>query len=208
MDKRILCFGDSNTWGYTAVTGERHPEGVRWTSLLKEKLGCTVIEEGLNGRTSAFPDRLLPYGTGTDYIQACVASQAPLDLLIIMLGTNDMKYYVCNCADASAKGVMMVGNLAKAILPELKILIISPAPIGRFRPELGAMMQLNIDSIENSWKLADRLKEQAELNGFYFMDAAEYAEVSKEDAVHLDAENHAKLADAVAKKVKEIFAEN
>jgi len=207
MNKRILCFGDSNTWGYTAVTGARHPEGVRWTSLLKEKLGCTVIEEGLNGRTSAFPDRLLPFATGTDYIQACVASQAPLDLLIIMLGTNDMKYYVCNCPDASAKGVMMVANMAKALLPDLPVLIVSPAPIGRFRPDLGPMMQLTMDSIENSWKLAERLKEQAELNGFYFMDAAEYAEVSKEDAVHLDPENHAKLAEAIANKVKEIFGE-
>lgn len=205
MDKRILCFGDSNTWGFTAVTGERHPEGVRWTSRLQKILGCTVIEEGLNGRTSAFPDRILPHGTGTDYIQACVASHDPLDLLIIMLGTNDMKYYVCNCADASAKGVMMVANMARAILPDLPILIVSPAPIGRFRPELGPMMQLNHDSIENSWKLAERLKEQAELNGFYFMDAAQYAEASKADAVHLDAENHAKLADAVANKVKEIF---
>ena len=207
MNKRILCFGDSNTWGYTAITGERYPEGVRWTSLLKEKLGCTIIEEGLNGRTSIFPDRLLPFATGSDYIQACVASQAPLDLLIVMLGTNDMKYYVCNCPDASAKGVMMVANMAKAILPDLPVLVVSPAPIGRFRPELGPMMQLTMDSIENSWKLAERMKEQAELNGFYFMDAAEYAEVSKEDAVHLDPENHAKLAEAIANKVKEIFGE-
>lgn len=54
MKKRILCFGDSNTWGFTPITGERYPEGVRWTSLLGEYTGAQIIEEGLNGRTMHF----------------------------------------------------------------------------------------------------------------------------------------------------------
>lgn len=58
MKKRILCFGDSNTWGFTPITGERYPEGVRWTSLLGEYTGAQIIEEGLNGRTSIFDDPL------------------------------------------------------------------------------------------------------------------------------------------------------
>ena len=56
--KRILCFGDSNTWGYVPATGKRYPVGVRWTSLLQEKLGdgYEIIEEGLNSRTTDIDD--------------------------------------------------------------------------------------------------------------------------------------------------------
>lgn len=205
MNKKILCFGDSNTWGFTPITGERYPKGVRWTSLLGEMTGAEIIEEGLNGRTSAFDDPILPYAKGIDYIEACVASHAPFDLLIVMLGTNDMKKYVCNCVDASAKAVAMICNKAKAVAPDIKILMVSPIVIGKWRPELGEMLQLNMDSIENSYRFSEFFAQQAKLNGFYFLDAAKYAQPSREDAVHMSPENHKKLAEAMAQKVKEIF---
>lgn len=208
--KRIICFGDSLTWGYIPAVGERYPEGVRWTSLLAEYTGCTVIEEGLSGRTSVFKDPLLPFGTGSDYIQACVMSHSPADLLIIMLGTNDMKTYVCNCAEASARGVATVACMALEVAPELKVLIVSPPPIGRhitqLDPSLGMMSELNQDSVDNSWKIAECLRMQAELYGFYFMDAGDYTRASAEDAVHLDKNGSRALARAIAGKVDEIFA--
>ena len=206
MNKRILCFGDSNTWGYTPITGERYPKGVRWTSLLGEYTGAEIIEEGLNGRTSAFEDPLLPHAKGIDYIDACVASALPCDLLVVMLGTNDMKKYVCNCVDASAKAVAMICNRAKLIAPDLKVLMVSPIVIGNWRPQLGEMLQLDMQSIENSYRFHEFFKQQAELNGFYYLDAAQFAEPSKEDAVHMTPENHQKLARAIADKVEEIFS--
>lgn len=206
MKKRILCFGDSNTWGFTPITGERYPEGVRWTSLLAEYTGAEIIEEGLSGRTSAFDDPLLPYAKGIDYIDACVASALPCDLLIVMLGTNDMKKYVCNCVDASAKAVAMICNKAKQLAPDMKILMVSPIVIGKWRLEMGEMIQLDAQSIENSYRFGEFFKQQADLNGFYFLDAAKYAEPSREDAVHMTPENHKKLAIAIADKVKEIFS--
>ena len=188
MKKRILCFGDSNTWGFTPITGERYPEGVRWTSLLGEYTGAQIIEEGLNGRTSIFDDPLLLYAKGIDYIEACVVSQSPFDLLIVMLGTNDMKTYVANCADAAAKGAAMICNKAKR------------------RPELGEMLQLDEKSIENTYNFSRFYEEQARLNGFYFLDASKYAVPSQEDAVHMTPEEHKKLARAMADKVNEIFS--
>ena len=206
MKKRILCFGDSNTWGFTPITGERYPEGVRWTSLLGEYTGAQILEEGLNGRTSIFEDPLIPYAKGIDYIEACAASQYPFDLLIVMLGTNDMKTYVSNCADAAAKGAAMICNKATQVAPGIDVLLVSPIVIGKWRPEIGEMLQLDMKSIENTYNFARFYEEQARLNGFYFLDAAKYAEPSKEDAVHMSPQEHEKLARAIANKVNEIFS--
>lgn len=206
--KRILCFGDSNTWGFTPITGERYGEDVRWTGRLAKNPEYVIIEEGLNGRTSAYPDYIAPWRTGTDYIEACVASHEPLDLLIVMLGTNDMKKYVCNCADASAKGVARLIRMGLNVAEKpFKVLMIAPPVISRKRLELEPpMLQLNMESLENSEKFAGLFKEQAELNGWYFLDAASIVTPSDKDAVHLEPEGHAALAAAIEEKLKEIFA--
>ena len=89
----ILCFGDSNTWGYVPVEKRRYTEAERWTGLMAAALGNEfhVIEEGLNGRTTAFTDYLEPYRNGLDNVAPCILSHAPLDFIIVMLGTNDTK---------------------------------------------------------------------------------------------------------------------
>lgn len=210
MNKKIICFGDSNTWGYIPGTGKRYEPDVRWPGKLAFLTGDTVIEEGLNGRTSEFPDSALPWATGTDYIEACVCSHEPFDLLIIMLGTNDMKTYVCNCADASAKGIAKVAAMARNALgqQDLKVLIVSPIEISERCLEIEEIkLQFNAVSVSNSKKLKKDLQEQAALNHCYFLNAAEYAKVSEVDAIHLDLVGHAMLAEAIAVKVREILGE-
>lgn len=93
MKKHIVCFGDSNTHGYCAETGGRFSEKERWTCLLQELLGTEylVLEEGLSGRTCCFPDPLYEGLNGLDSIYPCLMSHEPVDLLVIMLGTNDTK---------------------------------------------------------------------------------------------------------------------
>ena len=93
MKKHIVCFGDSNTHGYCAETNGRFDETKRWTGLLQKKLGeeYLICEEGLNGRTSSFQDPLSEGLAGLDYILPCLLSHEPVDLLILMLGTNDTK---------------------------------------------------------------------------------------------------------------------
>lgn len=209
MKKTIICFGDSNTYGYSPLTGGRYDSSTRWAGKLAEITGYNIIEEGMNGRTSVFPDPLLPWGTGASYIEACVCSHSPIDLLIIMLGTNDMKTYVCNCPDASAKGVVNLARMARNACgnPDLKVLLIAPPHIRDHASEIEAiMLQLNLDSIRNSQRLASYLSEQAALNNCYFLDAEEYVQTSDEDAVHMTPEGHARLAEAIADKLKEIFS--
>ena len=89
----ILCFGDSNTWGYNPATRERFPRDVRWTGVLQAALGKDfhVIEEGLNGRTTVWEDPVEGDKVGKRHLAPCLESQAPLDLVVLMLGTNDTK---------------------------------------------------------------------------------------------------------------------
>ena len=93
MKKRILCFGDSNTWGAVPAEGTRHPDDVRWTGILAAELGneYQVIEEGYNGRTTVHDDPVENRLSGIAYFETCLDSQSPLDLIILMLGTNDLK---------------------------------------------------------------------------------------------------------------------
>ena len=91
--KHIICFGDSNTHGYCAETDGRFDENTRWTCLLQAKLGdeYLILEEGLGGRTTCFDDPTHEGLRGLDYISPCLQTHEPVDLLIIMLGTNDTK---------------------------------------------------------------------------------------------------------------------
>ena len=94
--KQILCFGDSNTWGYNGENGERFPWGVRWTGLLQEKFAenrteVRIIEEGLVGRTTVFEDPLRDGRKGTALFPTILETHAPVDAIVLMLGTNDCK---------------------------------------------------------------------------------------------------------------------
>ncbi|MBQ9959278.1 MAG: acylhydrolase, partial [Oscillospiraceae bacterium] len=93
MEKRILCYGDSNTWGYIGGVGERFGRDVRWTGRLQTLLGSdyTVIEEGLNSRTTVWDDPVEMHKNGYTYLMPCLQTHRPLDLVIIMLGTNDLE---------------------------------------------------------------------------------------------------------------------
>ena len=91
--KTILCYGDSNTYGYDPETGFRYPYEDRWTTILQKRLGdeALVIPEGLNGRTTCFEDEIRPGRNGFAYLEPCLHSHGPIDLVVLMLGTNDLK---------------------------------------------------------------------------------------------------------------------
>ena len=91
--KTILCYGDSNTWGYDPVSADRHPYERRWTTVLQRVLGedYLVIPEGLNGRTTVWDDPIELHKSGSTYLPPCLESHKPVDLVVIMLGTNDLK---------------------------------------------------------------------------------------------------------------------
>src|SRR5690349_23703244 len=107
--KTILCYGDSLTWGYDAASFGRHALEDRWPSVLKAVLDdddIEVIAEGLNGRTTAFDDWLAGADrNGARLLPSILTTHAPLDLVIIMLGANDMKPFICGHAIGAKQGM-------------------------------------------------------------------------------------------------------
>ena len=135
MKKTILCFGDSNTHGYNSSNNGRFTEDERWTCLLSKYLGenYSIKEEGLSGRTTVFPDPLFEGLDGLSYISPCLMTHEPVDLLIIMLGTNDTKERFGATASNIAKGLERLTKKAisttEAWRDKPNILLIAPLPI-------------------------------------------------------------------------------
>lgn len=209
MKKRIVCFGDSNTWGFNVENMNRFDDSVRWTGVLAQQLGSdyTVIEEGLSGRTTVFDDPLGEGLSGIDYLVPCLLSHSPLDLLIIMLGTNDCKQRFSATAQNIARGMERL--VRKALQTDAwqhlpKVLIIAPAAIdkaceshGLFRDEMGICS-------EKSFQLAAEYQLIAQQLGCEFLDAGMVVKMNTVDYMHLDQENHYKLALAIAEKVLQL----
>ena len=212
MKKRILCFGDSNTWGYM-VTGGRFPEEVRWPMRLQALLGddYTVIEEGFNGRTTVFEDPVEGgHKSGLTYLPPCVMSHSPLDLVIIMLGTNDLKkrfgmtgFTIGGGITQLVKAARTYSMNAEGVPP--KIMILCPPPVGENIMETRHAPIFGEDSVSVSRDLPYELGRVAKLMRCEFMEAGPYCEISKADAVHMTREDHLRLAQAVCDKVKSII---
>ncbi len=206
--KRVLCFGDSNTWGYNAQTWDRFPADVRWTGVMHASLGpgYEVIEEGLNGRTTVWNDPIEGYKNGYDYLIPCIETHKPLDLVIVMLGTNDLKQRFSVPAEDIAKGAAVlvravqrsetgIGGAAPAVL------LAAPAPV----EEIGRFAEMFQGAAAKSRKLSAHFKAIAQELGCPLLDAGEIVVSSPVDGIHLEPEEHAKLGRALAARVKEII---
>lgn len=205
--KQILCFGDSNTYGLIPKTGGRFPWGVRWTSILNEKLGLEnyrVIEEGLCGRTTVFDDPLREGRRGTQTFPAILESHNPVELVVVMLGTNDCKTVYGATADIIGKGAEKIISQIRTYAADSRILLISPIHLGERVWEEGFDPEFSAESVEVSKGLAVAYKRLAEKENIYFLDAASYANPGDIDCEHLEEEGHRQLAEAIYKKIREI----
>lgn len=205
--KKILCFGDSNTYGYRPEDGGRYDETIRWTGRLQKKLGegYEVIEEGLCGRTSIFEDDRVKGRKGIDSVEKIVKEQNPIDVFVVMLGTNDCKTKYHASAKEIADGLEQLILKAKSKAPkETKVLVISPILLGKGVGEEGYDVEFNEDSEKVSLKLGEEYKKVAERNGYDFLNAADYAKPSATDREHLNVQGHEKLAEAIYQKIIEI----
>ncbi len=208
MRKNILCFGDSNTYGDSPERNGRYPYEERWTGILQESLGnqYRILEEGLNGRTSVWEDPVEGDKCGIRHLPAILASHTPLDLLIIMLGTNDIKRRFSASAADIGMGMERLIGVARSIpnytsKEPFQILLVSPPEIREWTLWGDIFQNQN----ETSKKLAAEYKAVAERCGVWFMDIAQYAQPSKLDGLHFDRENHKKVAAAMEAKIREIL---
>ncbi len=210
--KTILCFGDSLTWGYDPETGKRISRNKRWPGVLRENLGENyhIIEEGLNGRTTVWDDPFHGgYKNGMKYLIPCLASHRPIDLVILFLGTNDLKMRFSLTASEITHGIRVLTDIIlkseSGLLEKApKLLLISPPAVKNI-PDSSRFFEEFEDAQSKSIKLGKYYSEVAEEYGFYFLDASKVVEASDLDGIHLEVEKHVKLGFEITKKVKEIF---
>ena len=207
--KHILCFGDSNTHGSTTEFLGRYDYDDRWTIILEKLLGdgYHVIEEGLGGRTTVFDDPFSPGKNGSAAISSILQTHKPLDLITIMLGTNDAKACFAGSARTIAWGCLKIietiqrWSMWSGNSPE--ILLISPIRIGK-SAENSAFGTYDETSVARSEAFAEEYRAVAKLKGVHFFDAAAVASPGP-DLLHMDADSHKALAEALAKEIRSII---
>lgn len=203
--KRIVCFGDSNTWGFDPVTEGRFPANQRWTGVLAATLGdgYDVIEEGLNGRTTNVDDPYQPHRNGLTYLPPCLESHAPFDLVTIMLGTNDLKTRFNRSASDIAECAGHLADFARRAPfgPDNRpphVLLIAPPPVTK----LTELSEMFAGSEEKSAEFRYFYERRAQRYDVHFFDAGSVIRCSDLDGIHFERAEHAKLGRAVAAVVK------
>lgn len=199
----ILIFGDSLTRGSDPGTGRRHAFADRWPSVLQAGLGpdAHVIAEGLGGRTTCHDD----FEDGIDrngarVLPTLLASHVPLDLVIIMLGSNDLKPAISGRADDVAVGIeTLLAIIARSGIATQSLIVSPPhfvaSPNHGNQPRAGR-------SVAESQRLAGLLEATARQHGAEFFDASTVAQASPIDGVHLDRDNTRRLGEALVPVVK------
>lgn len=204
--KKILCFGDSNTYGLIPKTDKRYSREIRWTGLLEQALKedeYHVLEEGLCGRTTVFEDELRQNRKGSDMLPALLESHNPIDIVILMLGTNDCKSYYHASAEVIGLGIEKLIDQIHFYSKSIKILLIAPILLGKDVWKTEYDPEFDAKSVETSKQLKKVYQKIARKRKIDFLDASDYAKASREDQEHMSAEEHKKLADAVINRIKE-----
>ena len=214
--KRILCFGDSLTWGWMpireVVPTTRYPFEQRWTGVCAAQLGESfeIIEEGLSGRTTDVDDPSDPRLNGSAYLPSALATHLPLDLVILQLGTNDTKTYfhrsAYDIAFAMSKLLIQVATSAGGVgtaYPAPKALVIAPPPLGTMTDP---WVQATFEGAQaKSRELASHYEALAAFFKVDFLNAGEFLTTDGVDGIHLTPQNNIALGIAIAEKVKTIL---
>ncbi len=222
--KRVMVFGDSNSWGWMPIEAgtptTRYGPDERWPTLMQSSLGegYVVVEEALSGRTTNVDD---PPGSGRNgelggaglngaaYLPAALASHLPLDLVVVMLGTNDTKSYFDRTPLEIGLGAMDLVSLVQTIdggigtdYPAPEVLLVAPPPLG----EQKVFDVFSPQSVEISGRLGEVMGNLAGAADIAFLDASEAVPVlDGVDGVHMTPEAQKKLGGAVTAKVREVL---
>jgi lysophospholipase L1-like esterase len=206
--KTIVCFGDSNTWGYDPAAQDRFAPDLRWTGVLQRTLGdgYKVIEEGLNGRTTNVDDPLQPHRNGLTYLPPCLESHKPLDLVTIMLGTNDLKSRFGRSSSDIAEAAAYLAGVARSLpvgpggTPP-QVLLMAPPPVA----SLTAYAEMFLGAEEKSRGFAQHFRTYAGWYDVPVLDAGAVIRCSDLDGIHFEVNEHRKLGEAVAREVKRLL---
>lgn len=216
-EMRIMCFGDSLTWGWIpveeAVPTTRYARDVRWTGVLQSALGpgYEIIEEGQSARTTMLTDPTDPRLDGSAYLPSALATHMPLDLVILMLGTNDTKVHYDRTAYEISLGMSkLIGQVLGSAggigttYPAPEVLIIAPPVLSTIpHPHFQAQFE---GAHEKSAQLGRLYGDLADFMKVHFLNAADYITTDGVDGIHFSQDNNRDLGQAIAAKVQQIFA--
>ena len=213
--KRILCYGDSNTWGFHAFPAkegrapERFDENTRWTGRLQKALGedYHVYEAGLNGRTTVFEDYSLGGRSGIDSLPVVFEMADPLDLVVVMLGTNDVRdqfisstMFLVRCMERFL--VRLKQLIAASFNPACQILVIAPP---KANPDVEDPFAYTKEWADRIAELPAGYEEVCARMGVHFANGYDWAEPGLADGLHLGAEGHASFAAEIEKVIRSIL---
>lgn len=214
--KRVMVYGDSNSWGWVPVAegapSTRYDEATRWPGVLRTALGdgWEVVEEGLNARTTDVADPTLPQvsGAGLDgsaYLPAAMATQVPLDVVVIMLGTNDLKAMFKRSPLRIALGAGKLIDIVQTtnggvgtLYPNPKVLLLAPPPLSK----MGFFAEMFAGGEAKSRQLAPLYAAVAGAAGAEFLNIGGVTTTDGVDGLHLSADAQKKIGLAVAEKVE------
>ncbi len=206
----ILCYGDSNTYGYSPLDGLRYPADIRWTGRLGKLLGegYRVIEEGCNGRTTIFEDPSEEWKRGLDYLKPCLNTHKPIDIVILMLGSNDLKEVFHASAKEIAEGAGVLVDVIQTFTKEKQgfipeIILVSPPELGAGIAKSPFGVSFQEDAVARSKEFPEQYRRIAEQKGCIFLNAAEYIRSSEADCLHLMPQAHAILAEKLAELIRQ-----
>lgn len=213
--KTIVCYGDSNTHGYNPETGGRYDYAVRWPGALQQLLGSAyyVVEEGLNSRTTVLRDPCYDDNkSGMALLPAIIKTHMPIDLLILMLGSNDMKQRFHMGAPDIARGAALLIETAKTVSAAKRadgtpchILLAAPPRITEDLRHGACYDEFGARSLQISSELSAAYASVAHSCGVNFLDTAPLAAPSTVDGLHLAPAGHAAMAHAMAEQCRAIL---
>jgi len=205
-ERVALCYGDSNTYGWIPVTGGRFPRDVRWPGVLGAQLGdgWHVIEEGLPGRTTVFDDPFDPPRNGRPYLEPCLLSHDPVDVLVLYLGTNDLSPRFTRTAAEIARGLAVLVRIASETRYRAggvpRVLVLGLPRLGRFEPSA-----LYDGVAEKAERLPDALRAEPGLAGVELVELHDRVAYADGDGFHLDPDGHRGVGEAVAQRIAAMF---
>jgi len=206
--KQILCFGDSNTYGLIPGTKDRYDWDTRWSGRIGQRLwedGCRIVEEGLCGRTTVFDDPLRDGRRGTELLSVILETHKPVDVVVLMLGTNDCKTAYETTPEKIGVGIERLLDQIWREREDLPVLLISPIHLGADVEKYDR--EFDRRSVEVSKGLKKVYEQIAKRRGIAFLAASDVALPGEKDQEHMTREGHAALAEAVFEKVREILLE-
>ncbi len=214
--KHILFFGDSNTWGYNPLTEGRYPADTRYTGLLRTLLPAEkyeIIECGLNGRTTAYSDGYDGWSSGSEQLPIMLKTHDPLDLVVIMLGTNDLKSRLGLSVEDVVKGMRRLIYIVRSpsiwnLRGKPQVLVVSPMPLNGQTLQTSPFGEIfNAHSVQLSRRLGaayEKLCAQDAIRCCCF-DAGQLGAVTSSDGVHMSPSDHRRLADMLAHIIPSIL---